>query len=238
MTGPLLGRRVLVVGAGRMARLAALAASRQGARVLVANRSSDRAAALAYDANGEPAAFGADAALPAADAIVLAISARWPLSADARAALLAGSAAGRRPVVAAGPRRRDPGGAGRPVHDASTTSPGARRTSSASASASASSASLDDAEGRYAQWVRARASVPAIQALTDQAEARRAEELDRLFRRADLAEADRELVVQMSHRLVAGLLHAPLVKLRDDEHGRAGARRPGPVRPVTPWSAP
>ena len=63
-TGALLGKRVLVVGAGRMARLAALSASRQGARVLVANRSSERAAALAWDANGEPAPFGPDAPLP------------------------------------------------------------------------------------------------------------------------------------------------------------------------------
>ena len=78
---------------------------------------------------------------------------------------------------------------------------------------------LDDAEQAFATWVRARASVPAIQALTDLAEERRAEELDRLFRRIDLRAEDRELVEQMSHRLVAGLLHAPLVQLRDDGTG-------------------
>jgi glutamyl-tRNA reductase len=217
-TGPLLRRRVLVVGAGRMARLAALAASRQGAHVLVANRSSDRAAALAFDASGEPAAFGADVPLPSADAYVLAISARWPLSDDARATLLAGA----QPVIDL---------SSPPALDAATRDAlGARYTSVDDLARSPQDELrkrlrirfervLDDAEQRYAQWVRARASVPAIQALTDQAEARRAEELDRLFRRADLADADRELVVQMSHRLVAGLLHAPLVKLRDDDTG-------------------
>jgi hypothetical protein len=34
-----------------------------------------------------------------------------------------------------------------------------------------------------------------------------------------LAERDRELVEQMSRRLVAGLLHAPLASLRDDQTG-------------------
>ena len=218
VTGPLLGRRVLVVGAGRMARLAALAASRQGARVLVANRSSDRAAALAFDANGEPAAFGVDAALPVADAYILAIAARWPLSGEARGELLAGS----QPVIDL---------SSPPALDAETRAAlGVRYTSVDDLARSPQDELrkrlrvrfervLDDAEGRYAQWVRARGSVPAIQALTDRAEARRAEELDRLFRRADLADADRELVIQMSHRLVAGLLHAPLVKLRDDDTG-------------------
>jgi glutamyl-tRNA reductase len=218
VTGPLPGRRVLVVGAGRMARLAALAVARQGARVIVANRSADRAAALAFDANGETASFGDDAALPAADAYILAISARWPLSTEARATLLAGT----QPVIDL---------SSPPALDAGTRAAlGARYTSVDDLARSPQDELrarlrtrfervLDDAELRYAQWVRARGSVPAIQALTDQAEARRAEELDRLFRRADMDEAERELVEQMSHRLVAGLLHAPLASLRDDETG-------------------
>jgi glutamyl-tRNA reductase len=221
VTGPLLARRVLVVGAGRMARLSALAAARRGAHVLVANRSSDRAAALAYDASGEPAAFGPDADLPAADAIVLAISARWPLSDAARETLLAGP----QPVVDL---------SSPPALDAATRlALGSRYTSVDDLARSPQDEVrtrirrrfervLDDAEQGFAQWTRARASVPAIQALTDQAEARRADELERLFRRADLSDADRELVVQMSHRLVAGLLHAPLVKLRDDDTGELG----------------
>jgi glutamyl-tRNA reductase len=37
----------------------------------------------------------------------------------------------------------------------------------------------------------------------------------------DLDERERELVEQMSHRLVAGLLHQPLVVLREDGTGEA-----------------
>ena len=51
-TGDLRGRGILVVGAGRMSRLTALAAARRGARVVVTNRSADRAAALAADVDG------------------------------------------------------------------------------------------------------------------------------------------------------------------------------------------
>jgi glutamyl-tRNA reductase len=61
--------------------------------------------------------------------------------------------------------------------------------------------------------------VPAIQALNDHAEARRAEELERLFRRLELADHERDLVEQMTHRLVAGLIHQPLANLRDDQTG-------------------
>ena len=219
-TGPLLGRRVLVVGAGRMARLCALAANRQGAHVLVANRSADRAAALAYDANGAPAAYGADAPLPEADAVLLAIGARWPLSPDARAALLAGP----QPVVDL---------SSPPAVDAALREAlGARYTSVDDIARSPQDALrkrlrvrfervLDDAEQNLAGWARARESIPAIVALADAAETRRAEELERLFRRVALDDRERELVEQMSHRLVAGLLHQPLVVLREDGTGEA-----------------
>ena len=218
VTGPLIGRRLLVVGAGRMARLCALAASRQGARVLVANRSSDRAAALAYDANGEPAAFGAEVPLPQADAFMLAIGARWPLSAEARAELLAGS----QPVVDL---------SSPPALDAATREAlGDRYTSVDDLARNPASEVrkrirvrferiLDEAEQNLLGWARTRGAVPAIQALSEQAETRRSEELERLFRRVDLEEHERELIVQMSHRLVAGLLHEPLVTLREDPSG-------------------
>jgi glutamyl-tRNA reductase len=220
VTGPLRGRRVLVVGAGRMARLCALAASRQGARVLVANRSGDRAAALAHDASGEPAAFGPDAQLPDADAILLAIAARWPLSAEARASLVAGP----QPVVdlssppAIDPELREALGARYTSVDDIARSP---QDALRKRLRSRFERVLDDAEQNLAGWVRARESVPAIQALAEVAETRRIEELDRLFRRADLDDRERELVEQMSQRLVAGLLHQPLAVLREDGTGEA-----------------
>ena len=40
-----------------------------------------------------------------------------------------------------------------------------------------------------------------------------------LHRLPDLAEDERAVVEQMSHRLVAALLHAPLAALHDDDAG-------------------
>jgi glutamyl-tRNA reductase len=217
-TGSLIGKRVLVVGAGRMARLVALATQRQGAHVLVANRSADRAADLAWEVNGEPAAFGPDAPLPDVDAVIPAIAARWPLSDEARSALLAGPM----PIVdlssppafdpdlrdALGDRYTSVDDLARGPHDELRKRLRVRFERV-----------ISEAVAAFDGWVSARTSVPVIRALSEQAETRRAEELDRLFRRMDLPEHERELVEQMSHRLVAGLLHAPLASLREDASG-------------------
>jgi glutamyl-tRNA reductase len=214
----LLDRRILVVGAGRMARLAALSAARRGARVLVANRSADRAAALAYDASGEPVAFGPDAPLPDCVGAVTAISGRWPLGPDARAELIAS----RIPVVdlssppALDPELRAALGEHFTSVDDLARAPGdpirarfRRRYERL----------LDESEAAFMHWLRVRMAVPAIQALSDRAERRRTEELERLFRRVELLDHERELVEQMTHRLVAGILHAPLSALREDDSG-------------------
>jgi len=216
--GPLIGKRVLVVGAGRMARLAALSASRQGAQVLVANRSAERAAALAWDAGGEPVAYGAEAALPEVAAVIPAISARWELSPAAMAQLIDGAM----PVVdLSSPPALDPvlrerlGARFTSVDDLARSPQDQIRPRLRNRLEKA----VGTAEAQFAAWASARSSVPAIQALSERAETRRAEELDRLFRRLELADSDRELVEQMSHRLVAGLLHAPISSLREDANG-------------------
>ncbi len=216
--GPLIGKRVLVVGAGRMGRLAALSAARQGAHVLVANRSAERAADLAWEAGGEPVAFGPDVPLPAVDAVIPAIGARWELSPAARAALVEGPL----PVVdlssppALAPEMREALGDRYTSIDDLARSP---QDQLRPRLRNRLEKAIDAGEAQFAAWANARSSVPAIQALSEQAETRRAEELERLFRRLDLADHERELVEQMSQRLVAGLLHAPLTSLREDASG-------------------
>jgi glutamyl-tRNA reductase len=220
VTGPLLGRRVLVVGAGRMARLAAMAAARNGARVMVANRGADRAMALAHETGGELAPFGPEAPLPEADAVILAISAPWPLSQTARADLLAGTC----PVMDL---------SSPPAVDLDIRQSLAGRYTSVDDLARSARGDIGPREERryqraieaaltgFTHWVRARSSVPVIRALSELAEERRADEVDRVLRRLDLPDHERDLVVQMSHRLVAGLLHTPLVTLREDTSGDA-----------------
>ncbi|HEU0234872.1 MAG TPA: NAD(P)-binding domain-containing protein [Candidatus Limnocylindrales bacterium] len=224
--GPLSGRAVTVVGAGRMARLAALAAARRGARVVVVDRSLDRAAALAAAVGGSAVARTGDGPLPACDALVVAISARLELDALATSRLLDSAC----PLV----DLSSPPALPAPVRAALRPRPvsiddlarGAQEQLNPGVRARITRL-LDAAEEEFAAWARGRSSVPAIQALSERAESQRRSELERLFRRLPLDEDERALVDQMSHRLVAGLLHAPLATLREgrDEVVEQAARR-------------
>ena len=156
--GRCIGKRVLVVGAGRMARLAALAASRQGATCW--SRTGARTVRQRWRMGRQrrAAPFGPTRPLPEVDAVIPAISARWPLSpARARAALARRRDAGRGPVVAAGARAGASRGPRRRATRPWTTLPAARRTSCASGCASAFER---DRRGRdqFAAWVRARST--------------------------------------------------------------------------------
>ena len=216
-TDSLAGRTVLVVGAGQMSRLSALAAARRGARVVITNRSADRAAHLAADVAGGTVAFGA--LPPDVAGVIIAISGLWELSGSAARDLIDGHEIvvdlSSPPAVAETIRE---GLGARFVSDddiargpVDVLRPRLRNRIERL---------IDEAGAELARWVGGRAGVPTIQALTEQAEIRRAAEVDRLLRRMpELADHERELVDQMSRRLVAGLLHAPLASLRDDQNG-------------------
>lgn len=224
--GPLTGRIVVVVGAGRMGRLGAIAAARRGARVTVVNRTLDRAIALAADVAGSAIARNGDGPLPECDALVVAISSPLELDAPATTRLLAAA----NPVVdlssppalpspvrdVLGPRHVS-------IDDLAHGAPDRLRSGLRERIARL----LDESEEDFVSWARGRVSVPAIQALSDRAESQRLTELERLFRRLSLDDDERALVEQMSHRLVAGLLHAPLATLREgrDENVERAARR-------------
>jgi glutamyl-tRNA reductase len=218
LTGPLADRRLLVVGAGRMAHLVAMSGARHGARIVISNRSPERAAALAQQAGGDTIAFGSMPDPGEVDAVVLAIGGGWPLAPAVRDGLLRS----RIPVVdlssppAVGPDLRELLGVRYTSIDDLARGPHhalrarlARRYERA----------IEDSAVSFERWYQGRSAVPAIQALNELAEERRNDELERLFRRLELDDHERELVVQMSHRLVSGLLHAPLVSLRDDTSG-------------------
>ena len=216
--GSLEGRSVLIVGAGSMGRLAALAAVRRRARVVVTNRTPHRSAALAAEVDGHSIPFGTVSTNDQAG-VVVAVSGRWLLD-EASGELLARH---RPPVIdlsspsALAPELREVLGARFVSVDDLARRPEVhvrdrvrRRIEKL----------IDEADIAFSRWVGARRSVSAIQALTERAEARRAAEVDRLVRRLpQLEDRERELVEQMSHRLVAGLLHAPIATLREDQTG-------------------
>ncbi|HEX5240906.1 MAG TPA: NAD(P)-binding domain-containing protein [Candidatus Limnocylindrales bacterium] len=207
---------ILVVGAGRMGRLAALAVRRRGASIRVASRSPERASALALDLGGASQPLS-EAGTPTG--VIVALAGPWPLS-DAELDGLVQAAV--------------------PVVDLS--SPPAL-TSDQRARLGARYVSVDDlaaadrdgpdarlrlrldrlvsrAGGDFCQWLRSRDAVPAITAVVTGAEARRAEELAWLRRRLpDLSNDELATIDQMSHRLVAAILHAPLEALTRDDDG-------------------
>lgn len=217
--GSLEGRTILIVGVGRMGRLAALATARRGARVIVTNRTEDGARALAHELDAETIPFGVDGALPSIDGAILAIGGLWPVGPRDADRLVASDVLvtdlSSPPALDAGLQGRLAGRfvsvddlAGGPVSQPDDRLQ--RRLQ----------VLISEAGRDYCQWLRTRDAVPAIQAMADTAEAHRREELDWLLRRLDdLSDDDRRLIEQMSHRLVAGILHAPLAALNADTSG-------------------
>jgi glutamyl-tRNA reductase len=219
IAGPLSGRPILIVGVGRMGRLAAFAAGRRGAHVVIANRTEARATALAGEVGGTTAPFDVDGRLGELAGVILAIGGHWPIG----PADLASFRGRGTPIVdLSSPPALAPGAQAALAHrfisvddlaDDDNNGPSVRVR-----------AQLDRVVSRagadYCQWLRTRHAVPAISAVVNVSEERRRAELEWLRRRLpDLSAEELAVVEQMSHRLVAGILHAPLTALKRDEAG-------------------
>jgi len=223
IAGPLSQRRLLVIGAGAMAKLAALnAASRGCAGIVVTNRDVARAQELANQIGGRAASLDTlSAELAAADVVFSATAASgFVLSAELASA--ASSRPRQRPLAVfdlALPRDVDPAFRDEPhvrlldLDDLGlvvTASGRVRRAELGRAEAIAS----EEAK-RYETWRRSRAAVPAIHALHSNAEHTRRSVLSRhVAAIARLAPEERKLVETITSELVAKLLHEPTVELR------------------------
>ena len=78
--------------------------------------------------------------------------------------------------------------------------------------------------GMYIDWFSSLGVVPTITDIRQQMEQVRQRELEYLFRRVDLDERERELVMKMSHRLVNKILHEPTTRLRREAANGNGPR--------------
>jgi glutamyl-tRNA reductase len=186
----------------------------------VANRTEARATALAGEVGGTTTPFEGDGQLDDVAGVITAVGGLWP--------------------VGAGDLRRLQA-SGTPVVDLSSPPAFAAEAQEALAAQLISvddlamaedgsgpparvRAQLDRVVSRagadFCQWLRSRHAVPAISALVNASEERRRVELEWLRRRVpSLSEEELAAVDQMSHRLVAGILHAPLTALNADEAG-------------------
>jgi glutamyl-tRNA reductase len=220
--GPLEGQPILVVGAGSMSRLSAHAAARRGANVTVTNRTVERALALARDVGGQAVDETSDGNLGPFVGVIVAVSSNWAFHPQDSARLVEG---GTTVVDLSSPAA---------VSDTLQSHLGERFVSIddlawgpqvelAEGLRDRLEKLVTDSGGEYCRWLRARNFVPAIHAMTDAAESRRISELAWLVRRLpNLSEQDRAVVDQMSHRLVAGILHAPKAAIRHDDSGDLG----------------
>ncbi len=218
------GRRVVLVGAGRMSELTARNLRSRGALVtFVANRTIERAERLARELGAAALPLGSlESALTDADIVISSTSAPgFVLTADDLPATL--RARRGRPLLLvdlAVPRDVDPALAaidGCYVYDIDdleaivSSSLAGRRAEAVEAERIVA----DEAE-RFRAWQASLAVVPAIASLRARAEEIRASELQRMESRLGrLAETDRDAVETVTAQIVAKLLHQPTVRMKE-----------------------
>jgi glutamyl-tRNA reductase len=221
----LAGRRVVIVGAGKLGALTVEHLAAAGVdHLAVWNRSQDKALRLAARVNGEVVAAGGLAgALAAADVAVCTTGAPEPvLDRDLVAAALA-----RRPADAGGtlalldlavPRNVDPSAAELPgVELVGIEAIRELATSGATGDAlTRARAIVDEEAARFLGWTRACQVDPTIRAVRQHAEAVRQAELTRLARRLhSLSDRERDAVEALTRGIVNTLLHEPTMRLKD-----------------------
>ena len=218
---------VLVVGAGEAGRLATEAVVAYGAeRVTVANRTFERAQALA-DALGGRAIPFADAveALRTTDIVIAASGSPEALFEDAAVSEAVSHRDGQPLLIIdiGVPRdfhasvRNVPGVSYHDLDDLQDIA--ARNTEARASEVAAVQEIVDDETSKFAEWWSQLQIVPTIAAITDRAEEVRRNEIAKTMRRLKLGEAERahveELTDLLTRALVKQLLHAPIATLRE-----------------------
>jgi glutamyl-tRNA reductase len=217
--GDLRGRRIVLIGAGKVSELAARNLLSRGAEIaVVANRSVDRAAALAEQLGGAPLPLErVEDELARADVVLSSTSAPgWVLDRATVERLL--PARRGRPLFLidlAVPRDLDPA-----IHEldgcylydiddlaavVSTTLAGRRRE------AERAEAIVVAEADRFREWQAALDVVPAIASLRARAEEIRAAELSR----AKLSDAERRAAESVTAAVLNKLLHLPTIRMKE-----------------------
>ena len=214
--GPLAEQRILVVGAGRMGRLAAHAGVRRSGWVTIANRSRAGAIALAQAVGGQSTAFDPGVAVAAFGGIVVALSGRWDIAESTSDALAAGSTV----VIdlSAPPAVSDQLAArlGPRIVLADTLAVAGIEPTSIGEPRVADLIARTTAE--FGAWQRGHAGRSAAAALVARADHEREAELAALWRRLpDLSPEVRREIERMTGHLARRLLREPLERL-----GRSG----------------
>ena len=217
VAGGLAGKRVVVIGAGRMGELAARAAVENGSTdVVIANRTRDKAEKLATKLDGT--AVGLDdlaGVLPTTDVLIGVTSSNETI---VDADMLRGP---RRIVVIdiAVPRDIDPKAReidGVELYDLDDLRSIVERGAERRQAELPKVAEIVEGEvSDFCAWERSLALGPAISELRDWAERIRADEVKKIARKGDLDDAELERIERMTKSLVNKLLHRPMTQMRE-----------------------
>jgi glutamyl-tRNA reductase len=234
--GKLDGKSVLVVGAGKMSRLAARHLFASGAtHLVVTNRSPEKAEALAEEIDGIAKPWAdLDKLLVEADVVISSTGAREPILTKALFKKVA-KARKWRPVTVidiAVPRDADPAIAdldGVFLFDIDALEQVVHRNLSERARAADQAHKIVEHEaGQFDQWLRTQSVVPTIRALRERfskvADAEVQKTLDALARREHTPEQQREAIQQLVRLVVNKLLHQPTTALRAAPQAEAELR--------------
>jgi glutamyl-tRNA reductase len=223
LTGPVDGAEILVVGAGRMGRLVARAATAQGLRVAIANRDPAAADRLARAVGGRAVPFDPDPGSERFRGIVLAISGPWSIHPGTGAQLAASGVA----VVdlsvptAVEPHLREALGS-RFVSADDLARADIERLPDEDRHADRIDALITETADAFLGWFAGRHRRAAAAALTRRVDAAREAELAALWRRVpDLDPSAREAIEAMTRHFADRVLQEPLGRLRRDADGEA-----------------
>lgn len=236
--GTLTGRRVLVVGAGEMGEGVAVALVGAGANdITVVNRTHERAVALAARVDGRVRPFHELAdAINDVDVLLTCSRAGTVVVDEAMvAAARVGATAPLLVVDIAVPRNVDAAVA--TLTDVTLLDLDDLRTWAAAGiehrrhEAEHVRRIVGEEIERFTVEVTARQAAPLVAALHERAETIRTAELDRFSAKlTNLDPAQRAAVEALTHGIVAKLLHAPSVRLKDDAGTPQGERNAAAVR--------
>ena len=217
------GRRVLVVGAGETARLAARhAADHAPAVIMVANRTIARAEALARDVRGQAMPLDRlTEALSTADVVFSATSAPGTIIAASVVREAMAARPDRQLLVLdlALPRDVDAAAAdvaGVTLRTLDTIRAAVDQTLSTRSAEVPQVETIVAEEGdRFSGWTRSLAATPTLVALREHFERIRNEELDRVLRHA--SDEERQRAERLTRVLVNRLLHVPMLRLKETD---------------------
>jgi glutamyl-tRNA reductase len=220
--GSVEGRPVLVVGAGKMGRLAVRSTAAAGALVWVANRSPERAISLASETGARIEAFDPGPTIDRFAAVIVALGGPWSIAYATSGSLARSSTI---LVDLSMPTAVPPGLARRLDGRFVSADDLAAAAAGLVPDNDRTLARLDDLVGEttaeFCAWLERRDGRATAAALTERADRERDAELDLLWRQLPDLDADaHDAIERMSRHLARRLLREPLERLGRDADGR------------------